>query len=235
VLPDLIYAKVGFAQSIEPLSTTQLSRMPEAEMVALLRERLDKGHRILVDLETVDLAFIPWLTQAIEAGRIFLAPTGHPFLWELLPRPMPGTLPENEAWIEIPPGQLLDGQIGVVAFHQRLIPKRTGCFLRLTLFWQLNTPLQDDYYVSVQPLGGETVLDKNDHLALMRGYLPTSQIQPGELVRDEVDLMVRQPAALPGTTLVVNLFQVKGDQYPTFGEVILPITVEPEGCSRDRS
>jgi hypothetical protein len=234
VLPDLIYAKVGFGQPIEPLSTTTLSRMPEEESIALLRERLAAGHRVLVDIETINLGFIPWLNQAIEIGRIFLAPTGHPFLWELLPRPMPGNLPETEAWIEIPPGQLLEGRIATVAFHQRLIPKRTGCFLRLTLFWQLTAPLEKDYFVSVQPLGGETVLDKNDHLALMRGYLPTSQIQPGEIVRDEVDLLVRQPAALPGTSLVVNLFQVQGDQYPTFGEVVLPITVEPDGCSQYR-
>jgi hypothetical protein len=136
-----------------------------------------------------------------------------------------------ETWTELPPGRLLDGQIAIVAFQQRLIPKRTGCFLRLTLFWRLAAALEEDYYISVQPLGGEMVLDKNDHLALMRGYLPTSHIQPGEIVRDEVDLLVRQPAALPGTNLVVNLFQVKGDQYPTFGEVILPITVEPEGCN----
>jgi hypothetical protein len=231
VLPDFIYAKVTFGQSVDPLSTTTLSRMPEAESIALLKERFGKGDRLLVDIETINLGFIPWLNQAIESGRIFLAPTGHPYLWELLPRPMLDRLPETEAWIETPPGQLLDGRLAVVAFHERLIRKRTGCFLRLTLFWRPATSIEEDYFVSVQPLGGETVLDKNDHLALIRGYLPTSQLKPGEIVRDEVDLLVRQPVALPGTSLVVNLFQVKGDQYPTFGEVILPITVEPEECN----
>jgi hypothetical protein len=231
VLPDFIYAQVSFKQAIEPLSTTTLSRMPEKESIALLKERFERGRRILVDIETIELGFIPWLNQAIEAGRIFLAPTGHPFLWELLLRPLSDKLPETEAWIETPPGQLLDGQIAVVAFQEQLIRKRTGCFLRLTLFWRPAASIAEDYFVSVQPLGGETVLDKNDHLALMRGYLPTSQLKPGEMVRDEIDLLVRQPAALPGTSLVVNLFQVKGDQYPTFGEVVLPITVEPEECS----
>ena len=74
------------------------------------------------------------------------------------------------------------------------------------------------------------VLDKNDHLALMRGYMPTSQVRPGEIVRDEIDLLIRQPAALPGVMLVANLYQVQGDQFPTFGEVTLPITVDPTEC-----
>jgi hypothetical protein len=84
--------------------------------------------------------------------------------------------------------------------------------------------------VAVQPLGGENVLDKNDHLGLMRGYLPTSQLLPAEVVRDEVDLLIRQPVALPGINLVVNLYQVQGNEFPTFGQVMLPITVNPGGC-----
>ncbi len=230
VLPDFIYAKVVLDQPVEPLSTTALSRMPEAASIALLQSRFQQGRRVFVDIETIDLGFIPWLTRAVKTEQIFLAPTGHPFLWELLPRPMSNILPENETWTQAPLGQFLDGQASVIAYHERIIRKRTGCFLRLTLFWRVEQPLEEDYFVAVQPLGGETVLDKNDHLALMRGYLPTSQIQLGEIVRDEVDMLIRQPAALPGVRLVINLFQVQGDQYPTFGEMILPITVEPGGC-----
>jgi hypothetical protein len=231
VLPDFIYTDVVLGQPVEPLSTTTLSRMPEEASIELLRRRFEEGRRVLVDIETIDLGFIPWLNKAIESGQIFLAPTGHPFLWELLPRPMQQTLPESEAWIEIPAGQFLDGKASIVAFHQRIIHKRTGCFLRLTLFWRIDQPLEGDYFVSVQPLGGETVLDKNDHLALMRGYLPTSQIQTGEIIRDEVDMLIRQPAALPAIMLLVNLFQVQGNQFPTFGEVTLPITVSPSACN----
>jgi hypothetical protein len=204
--------------------------MPEAASIALLHNRFQQGRRVLVDIETIDLGFIPWLTGAVKTGQIFLAPTGHPFLWELLPRPMRNILPQNETWTQTPPGQFLNGQASIIAYHERIVRKRTGCFLRLTLFWRVETLLEEDYFVSVQPLGGETVLDKNDHLALMRGYLPTSQIRLGEIVRDEVDMLIRQPAALPGVRLVINLFQVQGDQYPTFGEMTLPITVEPGGC-----
>jgi len=102
----------------------------------------------------------------------------------------------------------------------------------LTLFWRVENPVEEDYYVAVQPLGGETVLDKNDHLALMRGYMPTSQVQLGEIVRDEVDMLIRQPAALPGVNLVVNLYQVQGDKFPTFGEMTLPITLGPDACNK---
>jgi len=232
VLPDFIYTRVALDQPVEPLSTTTLSRMPEAASIALLKERFDAGRRVLVDIETINLGFIPWLNRAIDTGQIFLAPTGHPFLWELLPRPMSSTLPKTEPWTEVPPGQFLDGKISVVAFQERIVHKRTGCFLRLTLFWRFETSVEEDYFVAVQPLGGETVLDKNDHLALMRGFLPTSEVIPGEIVRDEVDLLIRQPAALPGVNLVVNLYQVEGDQFPTFGEVTLPITVEPQDCNR---
>lgn len=231
VLPDFIYAKVILNQPIEPLSTTTLSRMPEADSIALLQDRLERGNRLLVDIETIDLGFLPWLITAIETGHLFLAPTGHPFLWELLPRPISSTLPDSESWVAAPPAQLLDGRLSMVAFQDRIIHKRTGCFLRLTLFWQAEEPLTEDYFVSIQPLGGETVIDKSDHLALMRGYLPTSDMIPGEIVRDEIDLLIRQPAALPGIMLVINLYQVQGDQFPTFGYVELPVTVDPSGCN----
>jgi hypothetical protein len=231
VLPDLIYAQTVLDQPVEPLSTTTLGRMPEEASIALLQDRFEQGRRVLVDIETIDLEFIPWLSHAVETGQIFLAPTGHPFLWDLLPRPFNSVLPENEAWTQIPPNQFLDGRVSVIAYHQRIIHKRTGCFLRLTLFWRVEELLVQDYFVAVQPLGGETVLDKNDHLALMRGYLPTSQVHPGEIVRDEVDLLIRQPAALPGVSLVVNLYQVQGNQFPTFGEATVPITVDPDACN----
>lgn len=230
VLPDFIYAKVVLDQPVEPLSTTALSRMPEEASIALLQKRFNEGRRVMVDIETIELGFIPWLNQALASGRVFLAPTGHPYLWELLPRPMNTVLPPEEPWILIPSGQFLDGRISIIAYHERLVRKRTGCFLRLTLFWRAEKYIEEDYYVAVHPLGGETVLEKNDHLALMRGYLPTSHMRPGELVRDEVDLLVRQPAALPGVSLVINLYQVQTDQFPTFGEVTLPITVDPTQC-----
>lgn len=230
VLPNFIYAQVVLNQPVEPLSTTTLSRMPEQESIALLEDRFDQGRRVLVDIETIDLNFIPWLSAAVKRDQTFLAPTGHPYLWELLPRPMSTTLPEKEAWTQVPPGQFLDGKASIIAYHEQISRKRTGCFLRLTLFWRVEQPLDQDYFVAVQPLGGETVLDKNDHLGLMRGYLPTSKIRPGEIVRDEVDMLIRQPSALPGVNLVVNLYQVRDNQFPTFGEVTLPITVDPDGC-----
>ncbi|HXV41582.1 MAG TPA: DUF2723 domain-containing protein, partial [Anaerolineae bacterium] len=113
VLPDFIYAQVVLGQPVEPLSTTTLSRMPEAASIALLQEKFKGGRRVLVDIETIDLNFIPWLSGAIRAGRILLAPTGHPYLWELLPRPMPNVLPEREAWSQIPPGQFVEGRVSV--------------------------------------------------------------------------------------------------------------------------
>jgi hypothetical protein len=230
VLPDFIYAAVVLEQPVEPLSTTGLSRMPEEASIQLLKDRFEQGRRILVDIQTLDFGFIPWLNEATESGQIFLAPTGHPFLWELLPRPMAHTLPENENWQQVPPEQFLDGQMSMIAYNQQIVKKRTGCFLRLSLFWRAEQYIEQDYYIAIQPLGGDMVLDKNDHLALMRGYMPTSQLNPGEIVRDEVDLLIRQPAALPGIMLVANLYQVQGNQFPTFGEVTLPITVDPVEC-----
>jgi hypothetical protein len=230
VLPDFIYANVVLSQPVEALSTTTLSRMPQDASIALLQDRFERGQRVLVDIETINLGFIPWLNQAIKTGRIFLAPTGHPYLWELLSRPMANVLPHKEAWTQIPPGQFLDGRISIIAHNQQIVRKRTGCFLRLTLFWRAETPIEQDYYVAIQPLGGETVLDKNDHLALMRSYLPTSQMRPNEIIRDEVDMLIRQPAALPGVSLVVNLYQVQDSQFPTFGNVTLPVTINPDQC-----
>jgi hypothetical protein len=232
VLPAFIYTKAVLGQPVEPLSTTGLARLPEATSIAMLKHRFSQGNRLLVDLETIQLRFIPWLNQAINSGQVLLAPTGHPYLWELLPRPIKEMPFPNEPWLAMTSGQFLDGRVSIIAYHQQIVAKRTGCFLRLTLLWRAETDLTDDYYISVQPLGGETVLEKNDHLALIRGYLPTSQVSAGEVIRDEIDLLIRQPAALPGVSLVVNLYQVQGDQYPTFGQVTLPITVEAQQCNR---
>jgi hypothetical protein len=234
VLPDFIYTKVVLDLPVEPLSTTTLARMPEEASLALLQDHFRQGRRVFVDIETINLGFIPWLSKAVDTGQIFLAPTGHPYLWELIPRPAPSVLPPDEAWTQLPPGQFLDGAASIIAYHQHLVSKRTGCFLRLTLFWRVEQPLTENYNVAVQPLGGETVLEKNDHLALMRGYFFTSEIQPDEIIRDEVDLLIRQPAALPGIQLVVNLYQIIGNEFPTFGEVTLPITVDPAACSQSR-
>jgi hypothetical protein len=231
VLPDFIYAQNVLQAPVEPLSTTGLSRMPEDQSIKLLQQRLAQGHRVLVDIDTIELGFIPWVNRAIDQGQIFLAPTGHPYLWELLSRPMSNILPEQETSTITPAGQFLDGKVSMVAFDQRIVRKRTGCFLRLTLFWRAEAPISEDYFISVQPLGGEMVVAKNDHLALMRGYLPFSELYPGEIVRDEVDLLIRQPAALPGINFVVNLYQVQGDQFPTFGEMTLPVTVDPNACN----
>ena len=65
VLPDFIYAQVVLGQPVEPLSTTTLSRMPEEASIALLQKRFNQGRRILVDIETIELGFIPWLNQAL--------------------------------------------------------------------------------------------------------------------------------------------------------------------------
>ncbi len=230
VLPDFIYTQVVLDQPVEPLSTTGLSRMPEAQSRALLQERFEAGRRVLIDIESIELGFIPWLTTAVEQGDIFQGPTGHPYLWELLPHDLPTSLPSAEPLVEPPLHQFLEGQLEIAAYHQQIIHKRTGCFLRLTLFWRANEAISEDYYVSVQPLGDEAALDKNDHLGLMRGYLPTSHMTGGEIVRDEVDLLIRQPAALPAISLVVNLYQVQGNEFPTFGQVTLPITAGPDAC-----
>ena len=51
-----------------------------------------------------------------------------------------------------------------------------------------------------------------------------------DLRPDEVDLLIRNPVALAGVNLVVNLYQVQGDQFPTFGQVTLPLMAEPDAC-----
>lgn len=230
VLPDFIYAQVVLGQDVYPLSTTELSRLSALESQQRLRNVLAQGHRLLVDIETIELGFLPWLNEALKSGQILLAPTGHPYLWELLPRPISPDLPPSERWTAWPGGQFVDGNISIKASHQQIVHKRTGCFLRLTLLWQADNPPTEDYYIAYQPLGGEAVLDKVDHLALMRGYLPFSQLQPHELIRDEVDLLIRQPTELPLVDLVINLYQVRGDTFPTFGQLTLPITVDPQHC-----
>lgn len=235
VLPDFIYAQTVLGQPVRPLSTTTLARLHDADSAALVRAQLQAGRRVLIDRETVDLHMIPWINRALDEGRFFLAPTGHPVLWELLPLPPPRALPPAEAVRALPLGGFLDGDLSLAGYHQRLIRKRTGCFLRLSLFWRAERDLDQDYFVAVHPAGGEGALAAEDHLGLMRGYWPTSRMTAGAVIRDEVDLPVRQPEALAGLSLVVRLYQVQGNEFPAFGEVTLPITGLAPACGAEVS
>ncbi|MEM7343108.1 MAG: DUF2723 domain-containing protein [Chloroflexota bacterium] len=110
VLPDFIYAKVVLNQPVEALSTTGLSRLPEGESRQVVQTQFEMNRRVFVDIETLDLGFIPWLGQALENEELYLAPTGHPILWELLQRSDDGVLPAGEPLVTVPSEQFLEGR-----------------------------------------------------------------------------------------------------------------------------
>ncbi len=226
-LSIFFYGKAVQRLPIEVLSTFALRDMPAGAGRAELADRFRSGRRVFIDWESLYLKHIGWLMDDVDAGRIFVAPTGHPYLWELLPRPLPDRLPTAEGVTVLsPPPRFAGGRAELAGYTERLIVKRTGHFLRVTLFWRALAGGMADYKIAVHPLAdGERALAKEDHFGLMRGYLSTSQLVAGEVVRDEVDVPVRDAAGLADTQLQISFYQITDQGFVTFGQAVIPVGV----------
>ena len=65
-----------------------------------------------------------------------------------------------------------------------------GQFVHLNLYWEAQQKLEGDYGVSLRLLDGENRLWGRADRAPLNGHYPTSQWPPGQIVRDDYELLV---------------------------------------------
>ncbi len=69
-------------------------------------------------------------------------------------------------------------------------PAAGGQFLHLNLYWKAQQKLGEDYGVSLRLLDGENRLWGQADRAPLNGHYPTSQWQPGQIVKDDYELLI---------------------------------------------
>jgi hypothetical protein len=83
--------------------------------------------------------------------------------------------------------------------------------MQITIYWQAERPVSADYSVAVHlvaqdpPLSEADLLDQADNLHPVEGFYPTSNWQPGEIVRD--DYLITVPANSQPSAIRVGMYQ----------------------------
>jgi len=176
---------------------------------------LAEGRRVfLIKDKPGDWQYPEALTRLAGPGR-YLMPTGSPDLLELVDASSPppadlGYVPLNRPF---GPAILLRG------YALRRCRLGEGEVLRLTLYWESRRQPDADWRVKVHLLDGEgKLLAQADSQHPSRGARPTARWLPGEVVRDTHDLPLPPEMNPSAGRIVVGLYQILGDEFPSLGE-----------------
>jgi len=117
----------------------------------------------------------------------------------------------------------LGDKVALLGYDLEVKEARPGDTLHLTLYWQAQREMDEDYTVFVHLIDGEgTIWGQKDGWP-EGGFYPTSFWDPGEVVRDQYDLVI-DPPALPGLyRFEVGLYLLAtGERLPIIerGEVV---------------
>jgi hypothetical protein len=128
----------------------------------------------------------------------------------------------------------LGGKVGLLGYNIES-GFRPGDNIHLTLFWQCLEEMDEEYTVFTHLVDAEgNVVAQKDNPPV-DGFYPTSEWEPGEIVRDQYDLVI-SPDALPGKyQLEVGMYLAdtgerlsvfQGDQETGNRVLLTEITVE---------
>jgi 4-amino-4-deoxy-L-arabinose transferase-like glycosyltransferase len=117
--------------------------------------------------------------------------------------------------LRVPPGQAIPNErmirlgdfVSVRGYHVE--PPQVGQDLNLKVYWQTDTPLQEDYTIFTQLLDPQGKLAASWDSQPLGGYFPTSQWPAHEIVTEIVRLPL--PAGLPpgDYTLITGLYRLE--------------------------
>ena len=122
-------------------------------------------------------------------------------------------------WVGQTTTQILDLRLGESIWLRRyerdMRPVHPGDILDLTLYWETNAPIAEDYKVFVH-LGQEEIWGQHDAMPQQNTY-PTSQWDAGEQIADHV-LIPIEPSTPPGTyPLVAGMYHWEdGRRLPVY-------------------
>jgi mannosyltransferase len=100
--------------------------------------------------------------------------------------PVLDTLPE----VQHPVEANFEDKLLFLGYDLKGRPAAAGQFLHLSLYWKAQQELREDYGVSLRLLDGENRLWGRADRAPLNGHYPTSQWQPGQIVKDDYELLV---------------------------------------------
>ncbi len=116
-------------------------------------------------------------------------------------------LPDNIHRINGRAGAVLENQIKILGYTLESARMQRGKKYQVTFYYQVLKKVEKDYMVFVHGDYSITAGHRinRDHLP-MRGFYPTSEWQPGEVIRDQWTLVVPLKYPFKGFTLWVGFF-----------------------------
>jgi hypothetical protein len=187
---------------------------------------LADGKRVFLVKDMPGVWQYPDALKRLAGPNRYLLPTGSPDVRELVEYP---PLPAHGSNARQPPPVDLDyvaldqpfgSDIVLRGYVLRRCPADDGHRLRLTLFWEARAKPGQDWRVKAHLVGGDGLLmAQADSEHPVRGALPTSRWEAGQVVRDAHDFSPPPGADVTAARVVVGLYQIAGDEFPSLGEV----------------
>jgi 4-amino-4-deoxy-L-arabinose transferase-like glycosyltransferase len=121
-------------------------------------------------------------------------------------------LPRKDSPVPNPVDFDFEGRIALVGYDLDRRTARSGETLRLTLYWQALTEMEEDYTVFTHVLGEEDHLWAQMDSQPQGGTAPTSSWQVGQVVEDHYDLVVKPDTPPDVYDIEVGLYQTATGQ-----------------------
>jgi hypothetical protein len=223
------YARARYGlENLEPIYPNKLNENPEFTVQEQLRARWDEGKTLYYteDIFTEIPDLMPEIANGLQEGRYLSAPTYLENLKLLLPTddlPTVTRVPQQRRQDSYPGGLVLAG------YDQRWIERRAGVYLEVALYWQAESPLSDDFTVSLWPQGSvASALEAVSFKGFLLGTFPPSLLTPGETLRDTYQLRL-SPLPIPNEPAELHInIQTAVEGRPETKTVVLPLQPLPE-------
>lgn len=159
------------------------------------------------------------LTRLAAPGR-YLVPTGSPDLLELADASLPPLTERSFVSLDRP----FDSAILLRGYSLRRCQVEKEQILRLTLLWEATSKPGQDWRVKAHLIGSDGgLIAQADSPHPARGARPTTNWQPGHLIRDVHDFFLTPGTDLGTAHMIIGLYQVVGDEFPSLAEVEIEI------------
>ncbi|MBA3532072.1 MAG: DUF2723 domain-containing protein [Ardenticatenales bacterium] len=214
------YARARYQlENVEPLYPNKLGEDNEA-VRASLRARWASGQTIYytTDIFTIIPDLMPELVEGLQAGRYLSAPTYLETMKLLVPT---DTLPRvTQAAQQTISEQAAEG-LWLTGYDYQWIERRAGLYLDVTLYWQAENDLVEDYIISLWPQGEMAdALEATRYPGFLLGTLPTSALRNGDSLRDGYQLRLNTPRPTDQPfELQVNVQPLNGD--PSLSKTVI--------------
>ncbi len=181
---------------------------------------LAQGRRVFLVKDMPGTWQYPDVLTRLAGSSRYLLPTGSPDLLELVDGSLAPPVGPDYVSLDQPFGSA----IVLRGYALRRCQQEEGQVLRLTLYWEDLARLDQDWRVKAHLLGGDdTLIAQADNVHPARGARPTTRWQPGEVVRDAHDFRLPPGTDLSGARVVVGLYQIVGNEFPSLAEMEIEI------------